>query len=98
MAFHGCPVSDCDVSDHDHCFDREIVQKTALGMYRYICMDIPLFSHYLTTYIIDQKMCTLYPYKCDFIRRKLIYLYGGIHMYIRGPKRISNYVQFNTVL
>ena len=26
-----------------------------------------------------------------------LYLYGDIHRYIRGPKRISNYVQFNTV-
>ena len=86
MAFHGCLVSDCDKSDHDHRVDREIVQKTALGTYIYIYR------------YIDQKMCTLYPYKCDFIRRKVVYLYGDIHRYIRGPKRISNYVQFNTVL
>ena len=52
MAFHGCLVSDCDQSDHDHRADREIVQKTDLGTYIYI---------YIYDYI-DQKMCTLYPY------------------------------------
>ena len=50
MAFHGCLVSDCDKSDHDHRADREIVQKTDLGTYLYI------YNY------IDQKMCTLYPY------------------------------------
>ena len=27
-----------------------------------------------------------------------LYLYRDIHRYIRGPKRVSNYVQFNAVL
>ena len=83
MAVAGCPLSDCDVPGHDLGPDREIFQTTALGNYI-------LFS-YLTTYIIDQKVCTLYLCTCGIIRRKLIYLYGGIHMYIRGPTRNFNY-------
>ena len=50
MAFHGCLVSDCDQSDHDHRADREIVQKTDLGTYLYI---------YIITLIRKCVHCTL---------------------------------------
>ena len=33
MAVHGGPVLDRDHPGHGHCVDREIMQKTALGMY-----------------------------------------------------------------
>ena len=50
VAFHGCLVSDCDQSDHDHRADREIVQKTDLGTYIYI---------YIITLIRKCVQCTL---------------------------------------
>ena len=81
MAFHGCPVLDRDHPGHGHCVDREIMQKTALGMYILIYI---FTSFYLTTYIIDQKMCTMYPITCSIFNRKIVCLYGGLHMYILG--------------
>ena len=38
MAVHGGPVLDRDNPGHGHCVDREIMQKTALGMYTLIYM------------------------------------------------------------
>ena len=87
MALHGCPVFDRDNPGHGHRVDRKIIQKTALGIfYTYI------FIRLLSTYISDQKMCTMYPFGARFFAK--IRLSIRRFIYVRfGPKRNSNCVQ-----
>ena len=86
MAVHGGPVSDCDNSGHGHCVDHKIVQETALGIF------IHIYIRLLSTYISDQKMCTMYPFGARFFAK--IRLSIRRFTYVRfGPKRNSNCVQ-----
>ena len=86
MAVHGGPVFDRDNSGHGHRFDHKILQKTALGMF------IHIFIRLLSTYISDQKMCTMYPFGARFFAK--IRLSIRRFTYVRfGPKRNSNCVQ-----
>ena len=65
MAVHGGPVFDRDNSGHGHRVDRKIIQKTALGMYTYIYLYV--YFRLLSTYISDQKMCTMHPFGARFL-------------------------------
>ena len=86
MAVHGGPVSDRDNSGHGHCVDHKIIQETALGIF------IHIYIRLLSTYISDQKMCTMYPFGARFFAK--IRLSIRRFTYVRfGPKRNSNCVQ-----
>ena len=77
MAVHGGPVLDRDNPGHGHRVDRKIIQKTALGMYTYIYLYV--YFRLLSTYISDQKMCTMYPFLVRDFLQKFVCLYEGLH-------------------
>ena len=90
MAVHGGPVFDRDNSGHGHCVDHKIIQETALGTITYIYLYV--IFRLLSTYINDQKMCTMYPFGARFFAK--IRLSIRRFTYVRfGPKRNSNCVQ-----
>ena len=76
MAVHGGPVSDRDNSGHGHCVDHKIIQETALGIF------IHIYIRLLSTYISDQKMCTMHPFIwCKiFFNRKNSFAYTEVYI------------------